>query len=272
MGLMPAGSERFVELTHGKTRYFDKGDGPPVIMLHGSWYPDGGTYWYRNFEALSTKLRVLALDNLGFGTGDRLERHLAFPYFVDWVREFQDALGLEKTHLIGHTLGGWMAQVFAYESPQRVDRLVVIEDVGTNLQGPTSLKTMTPPTREEIRDRLIMQAGNNPLKDAELEAWIEACLENMAHADAERSFKVMADFMTSTEERQRYLTPRRWPHIHHEALFITSTGDPLSPVEASERAVATMPNARLVVFEGRHGLPTNEPELINNAILDFLAP
>src|ERR1700689_5429468 len=116
------GMERFVDLTHGKTRYFEKGTGEPVILLHGAGFSQGALTWYANIDALGEHFRVLAPDLLGVGTGDHLERHLAFPYFSAFVREFQDALGIESSHIVGHSLGGWVAQIFAYESPNRINR------------------------------------------------------------------------------------------------------------------------------------------------------
>ena len=115
MSEMLDASERFVELSHGRTRYFDCGEGAPTILLHGVGYSAGGTSWYRN----------IAPDFVGWGTGDRLEQGYSFAYLVDFVREFQDALGLASTHVVGHSMGGWIASLFAYESPNRVDRLAL---------------------------------------------------------------------------------------------------------------------------------------------------
>ena len=123
--------EHFVELLHGKTRYFEMGSGKALILLHGVGYTSGATSWLKNIEALSQRFRVLAPDMLGWGTGGRVQRHLAFPYLVEFLRQFQDALSIERSHLVGHSLGGWVSQIFSYESPQRVEQLVLVASAAT---------------------------------------------------------------------------------------------------------------------------------------------
>src|SRR5919198_1539743 len=122
----PTISEEYVELTLGKTRYLAAGAGHPVILLHGVDYTGGGDRWLRTMDALSRRLRVLAPDFPGWGYSDRLDREYSFAYLVDFVREFQDTLGIERAHLVGHSMGGWIASLLAYESPHRFDKLVLV--------------------------------------------------------------------------------------------------------------------------------------------------
>src|SRR6266571_9519447 len=123
--------EKYEELSHGRTRYFEAGSGYPTILLHGVGYTAGGDSWFLNIGPLSQKVRVLAVDFLGWGLGDRLDLEYSFAYLVDFVREFQDAIGLPKSNIVGHSMGGWVASVFAYESPERVNKLVLVASGGT---------------------------------------------------------------------------------------------------------------------------------------------
>ena len=112
--------EKFVEMSHGTTRYVEAGDGYPTILVHGVSYTSGAHDWALNIGPLSAKLRVIAVDALGWGKGEGwLQQEYSFAYLVDFIREFQDALGLEKTNLVGHSMGGWLASLFGYESPHR---------------------------------------------------------------------------------------------------------------------------------------------------------
>ena len=133
-------TEKYVELIHGKTRYLESGTGDPTILIHGVGFAGGADNWRLNIGPLSKKLRILAIDCLGWGKGDRVDREYSFAYLVDHVREFQDALGLEKTNIVGHSMGGWIASVFAYESPNRVNKLVLAASGGAR---PRTLSSMT---------------------------------------------------------------------------------------------------------------------------------
>jgi pimeloyl-ACP methyl ester carboxylesterase len=97
---------------------------------------------------------VLAPDFVGWGLGDRLDREYSFAYLVDFVREFQDALDLTRTHVVGHSMGGWIATLPAYESPQRIDRLVLVASGGAATRTLHSMTSFQPPTREQIETQL----------------------------------------------------------------------------------------------------------------------
>src|SRR5579884_2996638 len=119
--------ERSVQLSHGRTRYFEAGEGVPALLLHGVGFTAGGDSWFLNIDPLAQRgLRIIAPDFVGWGMGDRLPIGYSFAYLVDFIRELQDALGLEKSHIVGHSMGGWLATLFAYESPERVDKLVLV--------------------------------------------------------------------------------------------------------------------------------------------------
>ena len=123
-------NERFATLSHGRTRYLESGEGPPVLLLHGAGFIPGADAWRVTIPALATRYRVIAPDALGWGPGDQLDLDYSFGYMVDSLREMQDALGLERTHVVGHSMGGWLASLLAYESPERVDSLVLVASGG----------------------------------------------------------------------------------------------------------------------------------------------
>lgn len=114
------------------TNYHDVGEGDPVLLLHGSG-PGVSAWanWRLPIEHLSPRLRLLAPDFAGFG-------YTTAPDGVEYSRElwlgqvvaFLDALGIERTSVVGNSFGGSMALALAIAHPDRVDRLVLMGSVG----------------------------------------------------------------------------------------------------------------------------------------------
>lgn len=120
----------------GVLRYHEAGDGPPLLMLHGSG--PGVTGW-RNFgdnlPAFAPHFRCLVLELPGFGVSDTTDQHpmmAALPA----VQRFLDGLGLDRVDVIGNSMGGGVATRLAISQPDRVRRLVTVGGVGRNIFSP----------------------------------------------------------------------------------------------------------------------------------------
>lgn len=225
--------------------------------------------WLANIGGLATRLRVLAPDFLGWGPGDQLDQGYSFAYLADFVREFQDALGLESSHIVGHSMGGWVASVLAYESPQRVGRLVLVASGGMATRPLPMMTGWQPPGEQEIRASLagLERAG------IDVEPLVK---ERVALAGdprrAERFGRVM-EHMTNQETRRRYHLGRRLPHIPNETLILWGADDAVNDIELARETHRLIPTSELRVFDGvGHMVPTEVPGEFNRAVLGFLAP
>jgi pimeloyl-ACP methyl ester carboxylesterase len=262
-------AEKYVELSHGRTRYFEAGDGPPVVLLHGAGFISGADSWLANIESLATHFRVLAPDCLGWGPGDQLTLGYSFGYLVDFVREFQDALGLTRSHVVGHSMGGWIASLFAYESPNRVEKLVLVASGGLATRPLLSMTNWLPPTDEQIRSGLanLASAGVN------IEPLVAERVERAHVPERVDRFREVMIHMTHPETRQRYNTARRLPHIPNPTLVLWGRDDQVNALDLGERTLELIPGSRLVIFENcGHSLPTEHAEKFNATVADFLAP
>jgi pimeloyl-ACP methyl ester carboxylesterase len=264
---MTAVREEFVTLSHGRTRYLAAGTGQPVILLHGVGYTSGGDSWFLNIEPLAARLRVIAPDFVGWGLGDRLDREYSFAYLTDFVREFQDALGIERSHIVGHSMGGWIASLLAYESPNRVDRLVLVASGGTSTRTLHSMTEFSPPTRAEIRQQL----------EARIHAPVN--LDELADRDMRKtevpgaldSYRLILRHMNDPVNRARYNTLRRLPHITAPTLLVWGRDDQVNALAMGEETHRLVPDSRLAVLDScGHSPPTERPEEFNRLILDFL--
>src|SRR5438132_3528821 len=124
-------TEKYVDLSHGKTRYYEAGVGYPLILIHGAGFLSGADTWLGVMHPLAERHRVLAVDCLNWGFGDVFDQELSFAYLVDHIREFMDVLGIEKANVAGHSMGGWIATLLAYESPDRLNQVILSSACGT---------------------------------------------------------------------------------------------------------------------------------------------
>lgn len=264
-----AGSERMVELSHGTTRYFTVGEGLPLILLHGVGYSYGGNSWLLNLEALGRGRQVIAPDMLGWGPGDRLEQEFSFAYLVDFVRELQDALGFANADVLGHSMGGWIASLLAYESPQRVHRLILADSGGLLQRQLASMKNFEPPTTAEVRAELLARFGDG-ISSTFLDTVAAIESRNSAREDALISYRRIMAHMLDPETRQRYNTRRRLPFVESPTLVIWGRNDTVNTLEMGYSTRDLIPDARMVVLECGHFCQSERPDEFNRAVDEFL--
>lgn len=118
-------TSHYAALRHGRMHYVEAGAGPTVLFVHGT---PTNSYEYRHLmAALSPTHRCIAPDHLGFGKSDRPP---GFPYtpeaHAEALREFVEALGLDRFTLVVHDFGGPIGLPLALDGGSRVDRLVLM--------------------------------------------------------------------------------------------------------------------------------------------------
>lgn len=100
----------------------------PILLIHG--LPDAGDSWISIAAALGRLCPVYAIDLAGYGYSERPEIHdVSLSAQANYLAEFLDRLGFGRVVLVGHDIGGGIAQIIAARSPQRVDRMVLINSV-----------------------------------------------------------------------------------------------------------------------------------------------
>jgi haloalkane dehalogenase len=115
---------RYADVGEGRLHYVDVGDGPPVVLAHGT--PTWGFEWRHVIRALSPRYRVIVPDHLGFGLSDRPRDAGYRPEdHARRFRRFVDGLGLDRYALVVHDFGGPFALPAALDDPSRVAALVV---------------------------------------------------------------------------------------------------------------------------------------------------
>ncbi len=116
----PAAITRAIELEGLRFPYFDAGEGPVVLLLHG--FPDSRFLWRHQIPALvAAGYRVIAPDLRGFGEAPKPEGVEAYtiPRILADLTGLLDGLSIEKVHVVGHDWGGTIAWLFAGYHPER---------------------------------------------------------------------------------------------------------------------------------------------------------
>lgn len=261
-------TEHYVELSHGKTRYFEAGTGEPLILVHGANVYNSGAIWAHVMHPLAQRFRVLAPDCLNWGPSDVFNQEFSFAYLVDHIREFMDALGIEKTNLAGHSMGGWIATLFAYESPDRLNKVIFSSAGGVENRPLQGMVEWKPPTEEQIRHQI--EARTVPA-ELDKETLIQELVTKVGSQEHVEGFANVMRHMTNPMTRTRYNTQRRLPHIKTPALVLWGTADKTNDVSMAHTMMAGLPNAQLVTFEGAgHGTFGEVPDQWVKAALEFL--
>ncbi|HEU0168125.1 MAG TPA: alpha/beta hydrolase [Chloroflexota bacterium] len=263
-------TEKYAEMTHGKTRYWEAGSGYPTILIHGAGWTSGCENWAGSIGPLSEKLRVLAIDCLNWGLGDVLDQEFSFAYLVDHVREFMDVLGIEKANFVGHSMGGWIVTLLSYESPDRCNKVVNVAGGGAATRPLQNMVEFKVPAADALRQQFANRKPAGGLTGEDMAATFIKKIDLPGHGEA---FAKVMRHMTNPTTRQRYNTLRRLPHIKVPTLVVWGRNDPVNKLEeCGEPTAKGIPGAKLIVYDGvGHGVPQENPEQFNKDVLAFLA-
>ena len=261
-------TEKFLDMSHGKTRYWEAGEGYPTILIHGAGWTSGCETWALNIGPLSEKLHIFAIDCLNWGAGDVFNQEFSFAYLVEHVREFMDLHGIEKANFIGHSMGGWIVTLLAYESPERVHRLVNVAGGGTDPRPLQNMVDFKVPTADQIKEQFT---NRFPVGSVDVDALSAPFIEKTQDPEQAEAFAAVMKHMTNPMTRPRYNTLRRMPLIKAPTLVLWGRDDATNNISMGEATAAAIPGAKLVIFEDTgHMLPQQQAAKFNEEVLSFL--
>jgi len=104
-------------------------NGRTVMLFHGKNF--GGYYWSHVIRALASNgFRVIVPDQIGFGRSSKPIINYSFTQLATWSKKLLDTLGVQKTSILGHSMGGMLATRFALMFPERMDKLLLENPIG----------------------------------------------------------------------------------------------------------------------------------------------
>lgn len=261
--------EKYVTLHDVRARYLEAGNGYPTICIHAVGFTNGAEAWLPAIRAgFANNLKVIAVDNIGWGKGDRPTFEYTLSYFADFIRELQDVLGYTKTNLVGHSIGGWISALLAYESPGRVNKLVLDSIAGLNLAPPAAVSNFEPPTQERVLQQ-VQNLYSDP-KDQEEQGVFR--WQNVNQPNAVEAYRQITKHLNDPAMRSRYHLGRRLSKIEVPTLVNWgSVGNDLQPPTMGEEIAKAIPGAKLNFIEGAgHMVPEEKPFEWAKVVSEFL--
>jgi pimeloyl-ACP methyl ester carboxylesterase len=268
----------FVDLGGARLYYYaagTRGAGEPVVLIHG--FPTSGHLWNEVVPLVPSGHRVVVVDLLGYGRSDRPRAgRVSLRAHADRTIQLFDVLGIDRACVVGHDVGGGVAQSMAVRYPNRVSRLCLIDSVAFDGW----------PTRGVVR----LARSVLPVARLLPPAWLLPVVRRgliRGYADHDRGAHSVAQYVrpfTGVDGRDalvRHLleldvteTAALEPQLRQvgqPTAIVWGERDPFLPVGIGRRLRDTIPHSTLDVIPGaRHFTPEEAPSRIGDVLAALL--
>jgi pimeloyl-ACP methyl ester carboxylesterase len=274
----PSLSPRTIQVKGHTLFYVVKGEGEPLILIHG--YGAGIWVWERQIDFLSRFYRVYALDLIGHGFSDRPRLDYTPEIYIQCLKGFMDEAGIEQATLIGNSMGGGVAWAMALVFPERVKKLVLINSAPPDVLG--QVKNESFRTLVAIKDIPILPYLVVASRSKRSIKWLlQECVADIKTITPEvlnRQYQLSriegttwALYSTFKNAGKALTFKDRLGHMRHPTLLLWGKRDLVFPPSVGEDLHREIGNSKLILVEGSGHIPMWEtPEAVNPAIVDFL--
>lgn len=255
----------FIELNGVRHHYISRGEGPPIVLLHGL----GGTLhmWQGVVDNLALHHHVVAVDLRGHGRSGGQDGPLSIAGWTADVEALLGALELPAITLVGHSLGSLVAQQVAATRPEAVDALVLLGGISY----------FEPPMKDayEQRAKLVEAEG----LDALVDDWLPGALAPRTAAKIPQLVGLLRELFLRNDPDAYAKACRalaKAPSINRErigqpTLLLVGDHDRSTPIAMTEQLHRTIPVSNVKVIAGAaHWAALEQPDAIAAAILEWL--
>jgi len=268
---------------HGHRAAFrTAGEGPVVLLVHGM--AGSSATWRHVLPALAQRFTVVAPDLLGHGESGKPRRgEYALGAHANFLRDLLHVLGHERATIVGQSLGGGVAMQFAYQFPERCERLVLVGSGGLGREVSVILRALTFPGAEYVLPLVstcgVRDAGNRVaawlyrlgLRAAPAIEEVWRSFTSLAEADTRTAFFRTLRAVVDLGGQAVTATDRLYLASQVPTLIVWGDRDPFIPVSHAVDAHQVMPGSRLEVFTDVGHFPHCEaPERFVEVLVDFI--
>ncbi len=270
-------------LVHGHRRAFVRaGSGPVVLLLHG--LACDHTTWSPVIDRLAEQYTVIAPDLLGHGRSAKPRADYSLGGFANGMRDLLTVLGVDKVTVVGHSLGGGVAMQFAYQFPERTERLVLVSSGGLGPEVTPAIRAITTPGFDQVLQVLtlpgVRHVGTTAMR-ALAGSRISAARDLGEVADIYDSFAnpharaaIRHVVRAVVDWRGQIVTMADRAYLTEEMPMCVVWGadDLVIPATHAENAARLAPGARVEVLPDSGHFPHKDhPELFAGIVADFIA-
>jgi len=275
--------DREMIVVHGHRRAFRRaGSGPPLLLIHG--IGDDSASWSGVFDDLARDFTVIAPDLLGHGESDKPRADYSVGGFANGMRDLLEILDVDRVTVVGHSLGGGVAAQFAYQYPERCERLVLVSSGGVARAVSPALRLASMPVADIVLPimnlplgRLVTGwiieglrlSGNDLGRDA-------ADLHRITDAlpDVESRLAFTRTLRSVVDWRGQVVTMRDRVYLASAMpmMIVWGTNDGIIPVHHAFAAHAAVPSSRLEIYDGAGHFPHHhDPDRFTADLRHFIA-
>ncbi|SHE90530.1 amino acid/amide ABC transporter membrane protein 2, HAAT family [Marinitoga hydrogenitolerans DSM 16785] len=247
---------KYVKINGKNIYYYENGNGKTVIMIHGNF---ASARWFQKVMNIEG-FKIFALDLPNFGRSDRIEK-CDIDLYADYVKMFMDKLKIEKAIIVGHSLGGAVAQSLSFRYPEKSEKLLLIDSSPIN-----GLKTP-----EENYPVLEMYKGNKTLLKTALKSIMPENKDEKLLDELTNDALLMNEncFAGNARALEKYDYTDIAKNYKNKVLFILGKKD-LLITEAMAKETLKYLNGELKMFDHiGHSIIVEDPELFINELRNF---
>jgi 2-hydroxy-6-oxonona-2,4-dienedioate hydrolase len=223
-----------------------------LLLIHGT----GGhaEAYSRNLAAHGEHFWTVAIDLIGHGWSDKPERGYEIPDYGRHVLAVLNALGRDRAHISGESLGGWVAGWIALHHPNRIDRLVLNTAGGWTAHPEVmerikrlSMEAVHDPSPSRIRSRLEFLMHDTSKVNDDLVETRRAIYSQSGYVEVMEQVLCLQDMET---RRRNMFSDEETGRIAAPAMVLWTSHDPTATPEEGKRIADLLPNSRYEVMNG----------------------
>ena len=276
------GATESIEIHGHRVVYRRAGSGPLLVLVHG--IAESGATFTEVIARLAVDHEVVAIDLLGHGGSAKPRGDYSLGAYASGVRDLLVALDLGPATLVGHSLGGGVAMQFAYQYPERCERLVLVSSGGLGKEVSPWLRALAGPAVEYVLPLVLNPGVLRPLDatsrflgrlglrvDPVLAEWWRT-YRGLTEAGAARAFLHTLRSVIDVSGQRVSARDRLYLAAEVPTMLVWGSADSVIPVSHAVAAHELIPGSRLEVLDGvGHLLPVEAPDRLAELISDFVA-
>jgi pimeloyl-ACP methyl ester carboxylesterase len=267
---------------HGRSQsYRIAGSGPVLLLLHG--IAGSADAWIPSMPLLASRFTVIAPDLPGHGSSDKTPGDYSLGALANSVRDLLVGLGHTRATIAGHSLGGGIAMQFAYQYPERCERLVLVASGGLGrsvngllraaaLPGAGLVLSVAAPPIVAVGGLLGSLAGRVGLRPAPDVREVSRGFATLVDGQTRSAFLDTLRCVVSPGGQRVDATGKLYLAAGMPVLIVWGSRDPIIPAEHGRRAHGLIPGSTYVEFADAGHMPhADDPHRFAEVVLDFAA-